>query len=122
MTATRLPLLPLTTFGVPSGNYDGSTPDFSGDPVTAAAYYRAQGVQTVRYELTGFTGTIHIEATLDSTPSVEDRNWFSLFSFPVGTAPFTLTGSTDSIGNFVWLRARVEGFTGGTINYVTEVY
>lgn len=122
MTATRLTVLPLTEYGVPSGNYDGTTPDFSGDPVTAAAYYRAQGLQTVRYELTGFAGNIIIEATLDSSPSLENRNWFSVYELLDTGTPRTINGSTDVVGNFTWIRARVTAFGAGTINGITLVY
>ena len=122
MGVARLPLLPYTTFGTPSGNYDGTTPDFHGVPVPAAAYYRALGVQSVRYDLTTFDGVITIEATLDSTPSEENRNWFPVYEIPHDTPPVTANGSSDVIGNFTWVRAKVVGFTGGTINGVTLVY
>lgn len=122
MGTARLPLLPYTTYGTPSGNYDGSSADFSGNPVPAAAYYRALGVQSVRYELTTFNGVITIEATLDASPSEENRNWFPVYELPHNEPPVTVNGSHDVIGNFTWVRARVTGFTGGTINGITLVY
>lgn len=122
MGTARLPLLPYTTYGTPSGNYDGSSAEFSGDPVPAAAYYRALGVQSVRYELNDFEGAITIEATLDASPSEENRNWFPVYELPHDSSAITANGSHDVIGNFTWVRARVTDFIGGTINNITLVY
>lgn len=122
MTATRLTVLPLTEYGIPSGNYDGTNPSFSGNPVTAAAYYRAQGLQTVRYDLTEFDGNIVIEATLDSAPSLENINWFPVYEILTAGTPITASSSADVVGNFTWIRARVSEFTAGAIDTITLVY
>lgn len=122
MGTARLPLLPYTTYGTPSGNYDGSSAEFSGDPIPAAAYYRALGIQSVRYELTNYEGSIIIEATLDASPGAEDRNWFPVFELPHTSTAVTTNGSYDAIGNFTWMRARVTDFIGGTINVISLVY
>ena len=54
---TTQTILGTTVYGVPSGNYDGSSQDWSSDPVTAANYYRGRGgVQTVTFSVTQFEG------------------------------------------------------------------
>ncbi len=40
---TTVALLSYTEYGVPSGNYDGSSEDFIGTPQKAANYYRGRG-------------------------------------------------------------------------------
>jgi TPR repeat protein len=44
MKTTTLQLLPTTTHGTPSGNYDGSSLDFAGTRQQAANYYGGFGV------------------------------------------------------------------------------
>ena len=119
---TTLVLLPTTIFGVPSGNYDGSSTVFFGNAQPAASYYRGQGtVQTMPIQVTNLVGNVTIQATLNDQHNV-DTAWFDIGSY--GTANTTTTGTTAITveGNFVWLRARVTGFTGGTINSANVIY
>lgn len=115
-------ILATTVYGTPSGNYDGSSQDWFSDAVKAANYYRGQGsVQTVLFSVQDFEGTLHLEATLDSNPS--DAAWFSTFVYGDGsTTPLTDYHPESIVGNFTWMRIRVEGFAGGTINTVTITY
>ena len=47
MILTTESLLGNTVYGTPSGNYDGSSTEFYGDPVIAANYYAGLGaIQT----------------------------------------------------------------------------
>ena len=70
MKTTTLQLLPTTSYGTPSGNYDGSSQDWSGEDQQAANYYGGfGGLQTVAFFLNNFQGKIKIEATLDSAPA-----------------------------------------------------
>ena len=119
MKTTTLQLLPTTTYGTPSGNYDGSSQDWSGDRQQAANYYGGfGGLQTIAYYLNGFQGRIKIEATLDSDP-VTDAAWFKVNEFDSTTTTTTNNFSVNITGNFTWIRANVEDFDAGTI---TKLY
>ena len=113
-------ILDTTQYGVPSGNYDGSSQDWASDAVRAANYYRGRsGLQTVLFDVTAFEGIMHVEATLDSDP--ETATWFETFVLGDGSS-ITSYFSTNIVGNFTWMRVRVEGFAGGTIDSVTLSY
>lgn len=119
MKTTTLELLPTTTYGTPSGNYDGSSQDWSGDRQQAANYYGGfGGLQTIAYYLNGFKGRIKIEATLDSDP-VTDAAWFKVNEFDSTSTTTTNNFSVNITGNFTWIRANVEDFDAGTI---TKLY
>ena len=119
MKTTTLELLPTTTYGTPSGNYDGSSQDWSGDRQQAANYYGGfGGLQTIAYYLNGFQGRIKIEATLDSDP-VTDAAWFKVNEFDSTSTSTTNNFSVNITGNFTWIRANVEDFDAGTI---TKLY
>jgi hypothetical protein len=115
-------ILDTTVYGTPSGNYDGSSQDWFSDAVKAAAYYRGQGsVQTVLFSVTEFEGDIILEATLDPYP--DSAGWFTAFTYGDGsTLPLTDYHPESVLGNFTWMRVRVEAFSGGTINTVTITY
>jgi hypothetical protein len=122
MRTTTVQLLPTTTYGTPSGNYDGSSLDWSGVEQKAADYYGGYGqLQTIAFYLNGFQGLIKIEATLESNP-VSDDQWFKINEFDSRTDPTTNNFSVNIVGNFVWIRANVEFFTVGTITKVTMSY
>ena len=114
-------LLPPTTYGTPSGNYNGTSTQFFGNAIPAANYYGGQGSsQSAIIQTTNFTGLVTIEATLDSW--VEQANWFRVEIFGNTSTPITTTESINMLGNFVWLRANVSGFIGGTINTANVVF
>ena len=119
MKTTTLELLPTTTYGTPSGNYDGSSQDWSGDRQQAANYYGGfGGLQTIAYCLNGFQGRIKIEATLDSDPTT-DAAWFKVNEFDSTSTATSNNFSVNITGNFTWIRANVEDFDAGTI---TKLY
>lgn len=119
--STTKTILSTTVYGEPSGNYDGSSQDWASDAVEAADYYRGHGgLQTVNFSTTGFRGIMHIEATLD--PVSETAAWFTTYTLGDDITPLTGIRSASIVGNFVWLRVRVELFDEGTINYVTVTY
>jgi hypothetical protein len=121
MKTTVLQILPTTTQGTPSGNYDGSSQDWAGTKQQAADYYGGfGGLQTVAIYLDQFEGEIIIEATLDTDPG--DNDWFRVYRFDAASAVVTDNFSTNIRGNFVWLRARVRDFSSGTINKITVSY
>jgi hypothetical protein len=119
---TTVTLLGTTAYGVPSGNYDGSSQDWVSDAAQAANYYRGRGsIQNVIISVTGFEGIMYVEACLDSTASA--ANWFTTLVYGDGSSvPISDYFSAAVQGNFTWLRVRVEAFSGGTINAVTVTY
>ena len=122
MKTTTLQLLPTTTYGTPSGNYDGSSVDWSGVDQQAANYYGGfGGLQTVAFFLNAFQGRIRIQATLTSTPVV-DEEWFQVYDFDSTSEITTENFSQNITGNFTWIRAKVEDFETGTITKVMLSY
>jgi hypothetical protein len=119
---TTRTILCTTVYGQPSGNYDGSSQDWFSDPVTAANYYRGRGgVQTIIFSVVGFEGTMYLDACLNEDPAEAD--WFNTYIYGDGsTLPITDYHPATVTGNFTWMRIRVEGFSGGTINDVTITY
>lgn len=122
MKTTTLQLLPTTTYGTPSGNYDGSSQDFAGTQQKAADYYGGFGdLQTVAIFLLNFQGKLRIEATLASVPA-SDAEWFRVEDYNYTSSTTTTNFSTNITGNFTWIRASVEDFTAGTITKVMLSY
>jgi len=125
--ATTLILLPQTAYLNP-GN--GAPYTVTGDSQPAAAYYLGnQDLQTVTYGLSNCTGNIVIEATLASTPSNSD--WFRVYELEANanaasnSAPeiaSNATAYTNIEGNFVYVRAKIEDFQGGVVNFVKVSY
>jgi hypothetical protein len=114
-------LLTAVTHGTPSGNYDGSSQDWFSNAVKAADYYRGRGgVQTIGFSVSGFQGTITIEATLDMDP--DSAAWFNTLTYGDASTVTTQTLSESIVGNFTWLRARIEHFESGVVNTVTATY
>jgi hypothetical protein len=123
MRTENLVLLPLTVYGTPSGNYDGSSDTaFDGDRQKGVGYYRRRrSTQSVRFQLNEFVGSITIQGTLDSDPQT-DSQWFDVYSYGDGSSIETGDFSQTIKGNFAWLRAQVTGFVNGTITSVTLTY
>ena len=124
MPATATTLIASTTHGTATGNYDGTATAFQSDSAKGDGYYGyADGLHTVSWQLTGYTGTITVQATLVEVPATTD--WFDITLVdPAGTASGTTqTYTTETAhkafnftGNFVNVRVSVAGFTAGTIN------
>lgn len=121
-STTTLVLLPETTYGNPSGNYDGSSTDFNGDRTIAASYYCVANEQTIRFSLNDFQGVIKVQATLDDDPGTDDPNWFTVYTTPEDSSAITINSSENIRGNFTWMRCKVIGFTGGTIDFFNLIY
>ena len=127
MKSSALTLLPLTEYGNPSGNYDGSSLTFTGDEQKAAGYYSTFGtLQSVAFFTEDFIGTITIQATVDIT--TDDTSWFTVHTFngdgsSVNDAELRFWNEVQNItGRFTWMRATVSAFTQGVINKVTVTY
>lgn len=119
--STTLTILDSTTYGIPNGNYDGSSMDWASDGQRAADYYRGYGgLQTLRYQLTGFVGRMIFEATLD--PTAIDANWFTTLDLDYTTSPVSELRGESIQGNFTWMRVRIEDFAAGTVNFVNIIY
>lgn len=122
MKTTTLQLLPTTSYGTPSGNYDGSSQDFDGVRQQAANYYGGfGGLQTVAIFLNGFQGRIRIQASLDSDPTA-DAQWFRVYDFDSTSSATTNNFSVNITGNFTWIRANVVDFDAGTISKIMLSY
>ena len=122
MTLNELYLLDRTVYGQASGNYDGSSQDFVGDPVRAANYYGGQGsIQTVTIRTTGFVGTITVQATLNDQPSIQAA-WFDLETYGDGSTADTDAYPYTVTGNFTFMRVKVTGFDAGIINNIILTY
>lgn len=122
MKTTTLQLLPTTTYGTPSGNYDGSSLDWSGDRQKAADYYGGYGqLQTVAFFLLNFSGRIVVQASLDTDPN-SDSSWFRVHEYDAGSTTITDNFSINIMGNFTWIRAQVLDFDQGTIEKVVMSY
>jgi hypothetical protein len=122
MKTTTLQLLPTTSYGTPSGNYDGSSQDFDGVRQQAANYYGGfGGLQTVAIFLNGFQGRIRIQASLDTDPTM-DGQWFHVYEFNSTESATTNNFSTNITGNFTWIRANVLDFDAGTISKIMLSY
>jgi len=111
---------------LPETEFTGAS-TITGDRQKAVGYYRrTSSSQTVRFQTNDFAGTITIQASLDSDPA-EENQWFDVYVFPGdstqdGSTAITTDFSTSLTGNFVWIRAVVGSFTGGTINTVLLTY
>lgn len=124
---TTLIMLPQTSYVNP-GNSAPYT--VTGNSQPAAAYYLGnRDLQTVNYKLSNVTGNIVIEASLATTPGVND--WFRVFHLEANanavanSAPQLASNAsayTNIEGNFVFLRAKVEDFAGGIVQFVKLSY
>lgn len=119
--ATTQYLLQNVVYGTASGNYDGSSQDFLSNAVPAANYYAGQGsIQTITYRVENFIGIITIEATLNDNR--DSAVWAEIDTYGDGSTILNDYHPVSVVGNYVWLRARVEGFDSGTIQFVTASY
>jgi hypothetical protein len=84
----------------------------------ADGYYGyTDGLHTAAYTLNAFVGTVKIQGTLVKEPTVSD--WFDITSTTAtyATAETSTTGYNFT-GNFVWVRAVVNGMTEGSVTKV----
>jgi hypothetical protein len=125
--ATTLILLPETTYLNP-GN--GAPYTVTGNSQPAAAYYLGnKDLQTVNIKLNSVTGNIVIQATLASSPTETD--WFKVYQLEANanatpnSAPKLASNAsvyTNIEGNFVGMRAKIENFNNGVVNFVKLSY
>lgn len=114
--ATTLILLPQTAYQNP-GN--GAPYTVISDAQPAAAYYLGnRDLQTVNFNLTNVTGNIVIEATLASND--ENADWFKVYEFEATASNTSMYTNVE--GNFVYIRAKINDFSQGTVNFVKVSY
>ena len=125
--STTLILLPQTAYANP-GN--GAPYTVTGNSQPGAGYYLGnRDLQTVNISLTSCVGNIVIEATLATTPNNID--WFKVYELeanafaPANSAPQIASNAslyTNVEGNFVYLRAKVEDFQNGGVDFIKLSY
>ncbi len=119
--STILTLLPQTTY-----NNDGTAQpyDVTGNAVQGASYYLGnQDLQTLSYNFSEVTGNLIVEGALSNPPSEND--WFKIFETEANNAANANSNAssyTNLTGNFVFLRAKIEDFANGTVQYVKVSY
>jgi hypothetical protein len=127
---TTLIMLPQTAYHNP-GN--GAPYTVVGDPQPAASYYLGnKDLQTVNINLTNCTGNVFIQASLNNPITVgDDTQWFNVYELDANanssssSDPFANSNAsvyTNIVGNFVYLRAVVQDFQGGVVNFVKLSY
>ena len=116
-----------------TSGFSGST-TLTSEKVKGDAYFgQSDGLHTVVVNITGFTGTIKIQGSLETTPG--DNDWFDIElgadDFAVDTSGLITKVAAESLiynvvetskksynasGNFVWLRADISNWQSGTIS------
>jgi hypothetical protein len=115
--STTLILFPQTTY---DGGGTANVYSLTGNAVPAAAYYLGnQDLQTVNLKTTDFTGNIVIEATLSANKSTDE--YFEVYRLD-DCANSNLSMYTNIDGNFVYIRAKIEDFAYGVVNFIKVSY
>ena len=115
-------LIPTTSFGTPTGNYDGSSASFFSDKSESDGYYGyTDGLHTIAAFPAGFIGTIKFQGSLAT--DLEQMTGL-IFNIAIGNGSTAVNDAQthNFTGNFVWIRAKVESFTAGTITKVQFNY
>ena len=113
---TILILLPQTAY---NGGGTANVYTVTGNSQPAAGYYLGdESLQTINYRVSNCTGNLVIEATLAASPANDD--WFQVFEFEANASNTTAYHNLE--GNFVYLRAKIEDFSQGIVDYVKLSY
>ena len=126
--STTLVLLPQTTW---NGNVSNvQIYDVVGVKNPAASYYvGSKDLQTINVNQVGLTGNIIVQATLATLP--EDTDWFNVYTLeanagaPANSEPNLNSSVNEAVnieGNFVWMRAKIQDFAAGVLQYVKLSY
>lgn len=93
---------------------DSTTETVTGEKYKGDGYYgRSDGLHTVQYTVTEFSGTITIQATLELDPL--DTDWFDVHTYTVTDANESKIESFT--GNYVWIRAKIV-YTDGSVDSI----
>jgi hypothetical protein len=117
---TTLILLPQTAWSATVDN--GNAYTVVGDEQPGASYIiTPRALQTVNINLTEVNGNIIIQATLATTPGEGD--WFKVYELVAdGNANSNASMYTNIEGSYVYMRAKVEDFSQGVVNFVKLSY
>ena len=114
---TILVLFPQTTY---DGGGTANVYSLTSNAQPAAGYYLGnEDLQTVNIKTTDFTGNLVIEATLSANKSTND--YFEVYRSD-DHANANLSMYTNINGNLVWLRAKIEDFQYGVVNFIKLSY
>jgi len=114
---TILILFPQTTY---DGGGTANVYTLTSNAQPAAGYYLGnEDLQTINFKTTDFTGNIIIEATLSANSSTTD--YFQVYKSS-NNANANISTYTNIEGNFVYLRAKIEDFQYGIVNFVKLSY
>lgn len=114
---TTLILFPQTTY---NGGGTAQIYSLTSNAQPAAAYYLGnQDLQTVNIKTTNFTGNIVIEATLSANSQTNE--YFEVYKL-ANNANANLSMYTNIDGNFVYMRAKIEDFEFGVVNFIKLSY
>ena len=117
---TTLVLLPQTTWA--SNVANGNSYTVTGNSQPAASYVISpRALQTVNINLSDVNGNIIIQATLATSPGEGD--WFKVYELVADSnANANATMYTNIEGSYVYMRAKVEDFSQGVVNFVKLSY
>ena len=101
----------------------------TGNKQPASCYYvSGKTLQTLTWKLTGFLGTVLVQASIADDPTVES-DWFAIYNIVCtsgngngGTLLDPKIGYINITGNFAWVRAKVTAYTSGTVDYLKVCY
>jgi hypothetical protein len=114
---TTLILFPQTAY---NGGGTAQIYSLTGNAQPAAAYYLGnQDLQTVNIKTSDFTGNIVIEATLSS--NAQTNEYFEVYKSS-NNANANLSMYTNIDGNFVYMRAKIEDFQWGVVQFIKLSY
>lgn len=110
-------LFPQTTY---DGGGTANVYSLTSNAQPAAGYYLGnEDLQTINLKTTDFTGNIVIEATLSANKSTDD--YFEVYKLS-DCANANVSMYHNINGNFVFLRAKIEDFQYGIVNFVKLSY
>jgi hypothetical protein len=101
---------------------DSTTETVTGDKFKGDGYYgRSDGLHSIQYNVSGFIGTVVMQATLATNPTSDD--WFTISNTEhTSTNDSAANGDGSYIynftGNYVWVRSYVSNWTDGIVQSV----
>lgn len=114
---TTLILFPQTAY---NGGGTAQVYSLTGNAQPAAAYYLGnKDLQTINLMTSSFTGNIVIEATLSANKDTDE--YFEVYRL-ADCANSNISMYTNVDGNFVYMRAKIEDFQWGVVNFIKMSY
>lgn len=114
---TTLVLFPQTTY---DGGGTAAVYSLTSNAQPAAAYYLGnKDLQTVNIKTTSFTGNIVIQATLSANKATDE--YFDVYRLD-DCANSNISMYTNIDGNFVYMRAKIEDFQWGVVQFIKLSY